>query len=229
MRIRCSCSCTQALLSKTQLFFYILLIIYFLQIIPFCIPLSCSHLHFDIFYSRVNYCNSPSQCLNAFVLSSFSYSLLALLLLQVRLDLGGVPVLARDTAGLRVVQISQTDGSVATLDPIEAEGIRRAWAAAAKAQLVLFVVDATNGPEAAAALAQLQAAVAESEEDEEAERGGLSGERVTLKDALLVLNKCDCEGAATDSAALMKAVPNQDFNDFFLQGGLGEMRVSCRT
>lgn len=152
-----------------------------------------------------------------------------------RLDLGGVPVLARDTAGLRVAQISPTDGSVATLDPIEAEGIRRAWAAAAKAQLVLFVVDATNGPEAAAALAQLQAAVAESEAagdgvGGEGEVRGLSEGRVTLKNALLVLNKCDCEGAATDSVGLMKAAPNNEgFNDFFLQGGLGELRVSCRT
>jgi len=159
--------------------------------------------------------------------------------LQVRLDLGGVPVLARDTAGLRVAQVSPTDGSAAALDPIEAEGIRRAWAAAAKAQLVLFVVDATNGPEAAAALAQLQAAVAESEaaagDDVSGDGGvrgggGLSEGRVTLKDALLVLNKCDCEGAASDSVELMKAAPNNEgFNDFFLQGGLGELRVSCRT
>ena len=48
--------------------------------------------------------------------------------LEARMILGGVPVTLLDTAGLRD-----------TADPIEAEGVRRAWARAAEADLVLLV------------------------------------------------------------------------------------------
>jgi small GTP-binding protein len=131
--------------------------------------------------------------------------------LEVRLDLGGVPVLARDTAGLRRAQASFAD-----LDPVEAEGIRRAWGAAARAQLVLFVVDATNGPEAAAALAQLQAGGGEEQ----------AAGRQSVKDAMLVLNKCDCDGAAATGAALLATPPGGSVG---FEWTLGEQRVSCRT
>ncbi len=52
--------------------------------------------------------------------------------IEVRLDLGGFPVLAADTAGLREAR-----------DEIEAEGIRRArrWAGAADLKIVVFAVD----------------------------------------------------------------------------------------
>jgi tRNA modification GTPase len=53
--------------------------------------------------------------------------------IEVPLDLGGIAVTIIDTAGLR-----ETD------DPIEAEGIRRARARAAAADLVVFVVDAES-------------------------------------------------------------------------------------
>jgi tRNA modification GTPase len=56
--------------------------------------------------------------------------------LEVRMDLGGVPVTLIDTAGLR-----ETD------DPVEAEGIRRARARATSADLVLCVVDARDPEE----------------------------------------------------------------------------------
>jgi tRNA modification GTPase len=52
--------------------------------------------------------------------------------IEVHLDLGGVPVILIDTAGLR-----EAEGTV------EAEGIRRAWARAGDADLVLWLVDAT--------------------------------------------------------------------------------------
>jgi tRNA modification GTPase len=52
--------------------------------------------------------------------------------IEVHLDLGGVPVMLIDTAGLR-----EAEGR------IEAEGIRRALARAGNADLVLWVVDAT--------------------------------------------------------------------------------------
>jgi len=52
--------------------------------------------------------------------------------IEVRLDLGGFPVLAADTAGLREAR-----------DEIEAEGIRRArhWAGAADLKIAVFAVD----------------------------------------------------------------------------------------
>ena len=52
--------------------------------------------------------------------------------IEVHLDLGGAPVTLLDTAGIR-----ESD------DPVEQEGVRRARARAADADLVLWVVDAT--------------------------------------------------------------------------------------
>ena len=53
--------------------------------------------------------------------------------IEVHLDLGGLPVILADTAGIR-------EGSGA----VETEGIRRALARAEDADLVLWVIDATN-------------------------------------------------------------------------------------
>ena len=55
--------------------------------------------------------------------------------IEVALDLGGVPVILVDTAGVRE-----------TRDPIEAEGVRRALARAESADLMLWLVDA-DAPE----------------------------------------------------------------------------------
>lgn len=57
--------------------------------------------------------------------------------IEVHLDLGGYPVIVADTAGLR-------EGG----DAIESEGVRRATARAAEADLKLAVFDATRWPEA---------------------------------------------------------------------------------
>ncbi|WP_119167370.1 tRNA uridine-5-carboxymethylaminomethyl(34) synthesis GTPase MnmE [Algihabitans albus] len=56
---------------------------------------------------------------------------------EVRLDLEGYPVTIADTAGLRAAE----EG---TLDPVEAEGIRRSRARAETADLKLIVFDATK-------------------------------------------------------------------------------------
>ena len=53
--------------------------------------------------------------------------------IEVHLDLGGLPVILADTAGIR-----------AGTDAVEGEGIRRALARAEDADLVLWVIDATN-------------------------------------------------------------------------------------
>ncbi len=62
---------------------------------------------------------------------------------EVHLDLGGYPVTAADTAGLR--------GLDADVDPIEREGMRRAQARAEEADLKLVVVDGAepHGPDRA--------------------------------------------------------------------------------
>ncbi|MDX9859935.1 MAG: tRNA uridine-5-carboxymethylaminomethyl(34) synthesis GTPase MnmE [Rhodospirillales bacterium] len=57
--------------------------------------------------------------------------------IEVHLDLGGIPVVVADTAGLR-------DGG----DAIECEGVRRAAARAAEADLRIAVFDATRWPDA---------------------------------------------------------------------------------
>jgi tRNA modification GTPase len=54
--------------------------------------------------------------------------------LEVHLDLGGYPVTVLDTAGIREAN-----------DPVEREGVRRASEQAASADLVLWMVDATEG------------------------------------------------------------------------------------
>jgi tRNA modification GTPase len=53
--------------------------------------------------------------------------------LEVHLDLGGYPVTVLDTAGIREAT-----------DPVEREGVRRASEQAADADLVLWIVDATE-------------------------------------------------------------------------------------
>jgi tRNA modification GTPase len=63
---------------------------------------------------------------------------------EVHLDLAGFPVTLRDTAGLREAT-----------DPVEQEGVRRAWGAVTDANLVLWVVDPA-GIEAGLWLAQQQ-------------------------------------------------------------------------
>jgi tRNA modification GTPase len=60
-------------------------------------------------------------------------------IIEVHLDLGGAPVTLLDTAGIR-----ESD------DPVEQEGVRRARARAADADLVLWIIDAADGEGAAA-------------------------------------------------------------------------------
>jgi tRNA modification GTPase len=62
--------------------------------------------------------------------------------LEVHLDLAGYPVTVLDTAGIR-----------STDDPVEQEGVRRARAQAANADLILWVLDPSANDSAASALA----------------------------------------------------------------------------
>jgi len=84
--------------------------------------------------------------------------------IEVRLDLGGYPVIVADTAGLRELP-GGDDAGDATMKhgrdemadhlAIEREGIRRASARAEAADLKLLVLDATGGAAIAPALARL--------------------------------------------------------------------------
>jgi tRNA modification GTPase len=58
--------------------------------------------------------------------------------IEVRLDLGGYPVIVSDTAGLRL-----------TVEAVESEGVRRALARAEAADLVLLLLDGSRPEEAA--------------------------------------------------------------------------------
>ncbi len=71
--------------------------------------------------------------------------------IEVHLDLAGFPVTLRDSAGIR-----PTD------DPVEQEGIRRAEASAAAADLVLWVLDAREVEEGEVSKILLQAEVQQS-------------------------------------------------------------------
>jgi tRNA modification GTPase len=86
-------------------------------------------------------------------------------LLREAIDLGGLPLTVVDTAGLRE-----------TADPVEREGVRRARAVFAQAELVLFVAECPLGLTAddRRLLAELPPAV----------------------EALVLLNKCDLAGRA---------------------------------
>ncbi len=86
--------------------------------------------------------------------------------IEVHLDLGGYPAIVADTAGLREAG-----------DAIEAEGVRRAKARAAEADLKLMVLDATRPDEASPALRALIDA-----------------------DTLVVANKVDLAASNTDAA-----------------------------
>lgn len=85
--------------------------------------------------------------------------------LREHLTLRDLPITVVDTAGLRE-----------TADPVEAEGIRRAWAALHKAELILFVVSDADGI---------------TEEDRQLMA------RLPDLPRILIRNKCDVTGAAS--------------------------------
>ncbi|MCH8999038.1 MAG: tRNA uridine-5-carboxymethylaminomethyl(34) synthesis GTPase MnmE, partial [Proteobacteria bacterium] len=90
--------------------------------------------------------------------------------IEVHLDLGGYPVTLADTAGLRVLEseAGESDADATGQAAVEAEGIRRAHARAAAADLKLAVFDLRE----AAALDPVTLALVDA-------------------DTLVVLNKCD--------------------------------------
>ncbi len=96
------------------------------------------------------------------------------------LEMGGIPVLLSDTAGIRAVA---EDGDVGLA---EAEGIRRSRAAAAGADLVLFVFDAGAGF---------------GREDARA------AEQVAGRPTVVVANKCDLPPAPAGSPLAEGALP----------------------
>ncbi|CAB1105029.1 unnamed protein product [Ectocarpus sp. CCAP 1310/34] len=117
---------------------------------------------------------------------------------EVQMDIAGLPVTLSDTAGLRE----------ATDDEIEREGMRRARSAVDNAHLAIFVVDATNTDGATALLGKLreeakeaeaeaEAAVTAAQRDYAAETEGVfgggssGGGSAALDDLIVVANKAD--------------------------------------
>jgi tRNA modification GTPase len=91
--------------------------------------------------------------------------------IEVHLDLAGCPVILADTAGLR-----ETD------DEIEAEGVRRARARAAAADLTVALFDATTAPdEATRALVGPETIVVRSKADLGAPHGEIGGLLVSAR------------------------------------------------
>ncbi|CAM9429370.1 unnamed protein product [Chrysoparadoxa australica] len=99
---------------------------------------------------------------------------------EVQLDLAGLPVILRDTAGIR--ESSQTS------DLIELEGIRRAREAARDAQLTIYVKDASRGQDEGGDVVPRQ--------DQDQEQGLLIED---AENVITVLNKVDLADAAADS------------------------------
>jgi tRNA modification GTPase len=108
-------------------------------------------------------------------------------IIELRLDLAGVPCIVSDTAGLR-------EGSE---DPIELEGIRRAREALRRADVKVYVGDASDDRSRKTARDMFTSTTtAVSPESEEGGRGG-GGDNEGVR--LLVLNKVDViDAAATD-------------------------------
>ena len=100
---------------------------------------------------------------------------------QVTLELGGLPVLLSDTAGLRE----------ATEDPIERQGMARAADEARKAHIQLWVYDASDPPSRAEQLDADAAAGARGADDAAAAAGSDGAEVGVEAIRLLVLNKLD--------------------------------------
>ena len=113
---------------------------------------------------------------------------------QVTLQLGGLPIVVSDTAGLRE----------ATNDPIEVQGMRRAADEARQAQIQLWVFDARQPPTQAT---QLDPEATLEQVDSGGEGGGEAGGEAGASPAtrLLVLNKGDLLDA--DPASSCKLVP----------------------
>jgi tRNA modification GTPase len=134
---------------------------------------------------------------------------------QVTLQLGGLPVLLSDTAGLR----ESTD------DPIEQQGILRTLGEARRAQVQLWVYDATDPPTRAAQLDTValgagaaRSAGVDGAADEALGEGAVLGEDASSAVQLLVLNKLDllhspgllhspAEPTGTSGSAEMGAFP----------------------
>ena len=112
--------------------------------------------------------------------------------IEVHLDLGGMPVTLLDTAGIR-----DTD------NPVEMEGVRRARQRAAAADLVLWVVDA-SAPDALPGEAEtwLQRPLAHSPDAGAAQAAGIAMQAADIKSesaaqSWLVVNKCDLNQEVT--------------------------------
>ncbi len=117
--------------------------------------------------------------------------------IEVHLDLGGAPLTLLDTAGIR-----ESD------DPVEQEGVRRARARAAEADLVLWVVDAAAKAEASLG------------DEQTSPEGALKGEQRNGKPSCwTIVNKIDLAAGVNEPASLAK---NESLRSFAISARTGE-------
>eukprot|EP00904_Undaria_pinnatifida_P007967 jgi/Undpi1/42/HiC_scaffold_1.g00042.m1 len=117
---------------------------------------------------------------------------------EVQMDIAGLPVTLSDTAGLRE----------ATEDEVEREGMRRARFAVDNAHLGIFVVDGSDAAGAGELLTQIreEAAATTAAQDVLGEEGGLGGGAAALDDMIVVANKADLATAQAEKEDAAKAL-----------------------
>lgn len=108
--------------------------------------------------------------------------------LEVHLNLSGLPIILQDTAGLRPEQLSQQGQ-----DLIEAEGIKRALKAAQEAELVLLVLDSSADKDHEATLA------------------------LADKRSILVYSKCDLNEGSLPAEGILLSLRSGDGIDQLLK------------
>ena len=137
---------------------------------------------------------------------------------EVQLELAGLPVLVSDTAGIRE----------AAADEVEQEGIRRAREAAEQAQLTLVVLDASGSleSEALASLAGVGLFAAGSPPRALSEVLAAVEEE---KGLLLVVNKRDAVAEGSDLAVRLLAGAGGVENGASSRGRASAFFVSCST
>ena len=139
---------------------------------------------------------------------------------EVTLDIGGLPVTVADTAGLRLEH-----GAGEALDPIEEEGIRRAVQRVGDAQLAVAVVDATDEEGSLRAMETLGDYAGRAEGAAEAGAAAdvaartLAQLKAAQREVVLIANKQDL--LAADGAAWVAALADR--------AGVPLVELSCET
>eukprot|EP00968_Pinguiococcus_pyrenoidosus_P019191 scaffold2041_cov251-Pinguiococcus_pyrenoidosus.AAC.13 len=125
-------------------------------------------------------------------------------IVEVVLDLGGISVTIADTAGLRGVG---EQAASADVDPIEAEGMKRALSRIEDAQIVVVVLDVTDKESSMAALSAFAASPALDADAFQVASDALRRLQSERRKVVVIANKVDLLGA--DGSATMASMQEQ--------------------